>query len=95
MRAGPVYTQRRKDGQAMSNEELTTEARSRTAAAGAEEDLCDKKQACRLLGGIDIATLDRWISSRRIGHYKLGRRVFLSRSKHIQEFLSRCERKAI
>ena len=60
--------------------------------AGTEE-LFDKLGACHQLGDIDRSTLDRHIAARRIGYYKIGKRVFFGR-RHISEFLSRNERPA-
>lgn len=50
-----------------------------------------KREVAKLIGCSEMS-IHRLIRDKKLGYYRIGSRVFVSR-RHIEEFLRRCERK--
>lgn len=51
-----------------------------------------RKEAADYLG-VSVVTIDRLVSSKKLGHFRIGTRVIFDREKHLDEFLISCEQK--
>lgn len=54
------------------------------------ERLYTKEEAAEILR-VSAITVHRQVKARKLGYYRLGSRVLISR-KHIEDYLARCER---